>query len=188
MKWMSLTLRRPGRWWPRRASRWFPRGVAVYRMRLRVGTMLELQFTPFRGISPLALYEDWSTVAPAVQIWSLKELWMKKKNPVSQSADGPEHLAAVESELFSKLHPLVAHCAVVRYEDGDARKPGWITIKTLGSAWVVQVKDPDSAASFQATAASLDDALALASLMLEADQTPWEPDPWLLSQQKAKKK
>jgi hypothetical protein len=106
---------------------------------------------------------------------------MKKKTSPSAgpSKDGPRHLAAIESNVFTKLMGLVAHCCVTKYDDGDPRKPGWFTVKTMGSAWVVQVKDPDSAMSLSATGQTLDDALALADLLLTAEEAPWEPDPFL---------
>lgn len=102
--------------------------------------------------------------------------------------DGPKHLAAVESDVFGKLTSLIAHCAVTRYDDGDPRKTGWFTVKTMGSAWVVQVKDPDSGASFTATSNTLDDALALADLLLSSEEAPWEPDPFLKRLESGKKK
>lgn len=106
---------------------------------------------------------------------------MKKKTPASAAArpDGPSHLAAIESDVFSKCEHLVKHCCITRYDDGDARKPGWFTIKTMGSAWVVQVKDPDACLSLTATGQSLDDALCLADLLLGSEEAPWEPDPFL---------
>lgn len=91
------------------------------------------------------------------------------------------HAAALESNVFTKLHQLVAHCAVTRYDDGEPRRPGWFTVKTMGALWVVQVKDPDAAASLSATGATLDDALVLADLLLSAPDAPWEPDPFLAS-------
>jgi len=106
---------------------------------------------------------------------------MKRRTgaPAPTPGDGPKHLAAMESNVFDKLHNLVAHCAVTRYDDGDPRRPGWFTIKTMGSAWVVQVKEPDACLQMSATAQSLDDALALADLLLGAEEAPWEPDPFL---------
>lgn len=106
---------------------------------------------------------------------------MKKRSVPSGAGtpDGVKHLAAVESNVFSKLQALVAHCCVTKYDDGDPRKPGWFTIKTMGSAWVVQVKDPDACLQLQATAQSLDDALALADLLVGSEEAPWEPDSFL---------
>lgn len=104
------------------------------------------------------------------------------------SGEGPKHIAAVESNVFAKLPQLVAHCAVTQYDDGSPRKPGWFTVKTMGSAWVVQVKEPDTALSMQCTAQSLDDALCLADLLLGSDDAPWEPDAFLRRQDAPKKK
>lgn len=115
---------------------------------------------------------------------------MKKKSssPAPAPGDGPKHLASMESNVFAKLFNLVTHCAVTRYDDGDPRRPGWFTIKTLGSAWVVQIKDPDSCLQMTATAQSLDDALCLADLLLGGDEAPWEPDPFLKQQASKNKK
>lgn len=114
---------------------------------------------------------------------------MRKKTAAPQSGgnDGPRHLAAMESNVFAKLHNVVAHCAVTRYDDGDPRQPGWITVKTMGSAWIVQIKDPDSCMQMSCTAQSLDDALCLADLMLGAESAPWEPDPFLRAKKKGVK-
>jgi len=109
---------------------------------------------------------------------------MKRKNlsPAPEDNCAFKHLAAIETNLWAKLPNLVAHCCVTRYDDGEPRKPGWVTIKTMGSAWVVQLKDPDSCLQMSATAQSLDDALCLADLLLGAEQAPWEPDPFLKQQ------
>lgn len=109
---------------------------------------------------------------------------MKKKSVGATQAgsDRPCHLAAMESDILSKLPELVKHAAITKYDDGEPRKTGWWTVKTMGSAWVVQVKDPDAALSFSVMAQSLDDALQLADLMLASDEAPWEPDPFLKAQ------
>lgn len=106
---------------------------------------------------------------------------MRKKTlgAAAAKADGPSHLAAIESDVLCKCPELVKHCCVSRYDDGDPRKPGWFTVKTMGSAWVVQVKDPDAALSLTATGQTLDDALALAELLLGSEEAPWEQDPFL---------
>jgi len=112
---------------------------------------------------------------------------MKKKSLKSGEQDA-KHLAALESTVFSDLLPLIEHCAVTKYDDGDQRLPGWLTIKVQGAAWIVQVKDPDAAVSFQTVADTLDKALSTAALMLACDEAPWEPDPWLASKKKTGKK
>jgi len=109
---------------------------------------------------------------------------MKKK--MSKSAEGVKHLAAMETNLFAALMPLTEHMALRQYDDGEAREPGWITLKTQGAAWCVQVKDPDAAVSFTAVADTLDKALETAALLLGCDDAPWEMDRFL-AQQKAGK-
>lgn len=109
---------------------------------------------------------------------------MKKKAAASKAGSDARHLAAIETELFADLMPLVEHCAVTKYDDGDPRETGWVTIKTLGAAWVVQVKDPCSGNSFQFVSDRFDKALEGASLLLACDEAPWQPDAFL----KAKKK
>lgn len=104
---------------------------------------------------------------------------MKKRVPRAVGAEAPAHLAAVESNLFSRLMPLVAHCCETRYDDGTARTPGWWTLKTMGSAWIVEIKDPDTCSRLVVVQQSVDDALALASVLLESEEAPWEPDPWM---------
>lgn len=114
---------------------------------------------------------------------------MMKRRSVGAAAEGSKHthLAPVESDILSSCPNVIAHCAVTRYDDGTPRQPGWVTVKTMGSAWVLEAKDPDAAARVTATGDSLDNALALLELLLGAEEAPWESDPWL-RQRSAKSK
>ena len=105
-------------------------------------------------------------------------------SPAGDDGDRPQHLAALESNVFDKLFNLVSHCAISKYDDGSPRQPGWFTVKTMGSAWVVQVKEPDEGLSMSAVGQTLDDALVLADLLLGSDKAPWEPDRFLKAQGK----
>lgn len=116
--------------------------------------------------------------------WELPD--MRKKSSKAAESEG-NHLAPVETEYYRELLPLVEHCCCRKYDDGDPREVGWITIKTQGSAWVVQVKDPDSGCSFSAVGATLDKALETAALLLGCDEAPWEPDTWLMGRKRQKK-
>lgn len=107
---------------------------------------------------------------------------MKRKRQGEKAANLALHLAPLESNVFSAFHPLVAHCAVTQYDDGEPRRPGWITFKTMGSSWVLEAKDPDSCSRLVVVQTTLDDALALLSVLLESEEAPWEPDPWLMQQ------
>jgi len=104
---------------------------------------------------------------------------VKQKTAAAAAGDGAKHVAAMETTLLRDLMPIIEHCALVRYDDGQVRLPGWVTIKTLGAAWIVQVKDPDSANSFQFVAETIDRALEGAALLLACDDAPWQPDAFL---------
>lgn len=151
--------------------------------------VLTVQFRPWRGLccrSVRILGEDPNSrllVIPPPE-FSMKKV-LENSAAVACTA---AHLAAIDCTAFSQFPALVAHCCVVRYDDGDARQPGWFTVKTRGAAWIVQVKDPDSCCQLQATGNSLDDAMALAELLLSSDQAPWEPDLWLKRQNGKSKK
>jgi len=111
---------------------------------------------------------------------------MKRRIAKKEGGDA-RHLAPIETEVFRELLPLVEHMCIRKYDDGEMRAVGWITIKTEGHAWVVQVKDPDGACQIKVIGETLDAALRTAAVMLAADDCPWEPDGWL-SANKAKKK
>lgn len=172
-----------------RAVRYYDRGaqregVHVFKLLRRVVTW-ELLALRGWGVTIIRSYRgDVVTWQFPGYEWAGSVRSMKKKRQQAANHDA-QHLAAVESQLFQKLHPLIAHCAVTKYEDGDARKPGWWTLKTMGSAWVVEVKDPDTCMRLVVVQQTADEALMLASVLLESEEAPWEPDPWL-SQQAAK--
>lgn len=177
-KW-SLHRARPGRW--------LPRGRGQF-MVLSARWEFVLTFCFGKGI---CVTERWprhtrlgSVGGPPLQ-WEFPP--MKKRQPLAGPA-GAKHLAAMETEMFGNMLPLVEHCALRQYDDGEPREPGWITIKTQGAAWCVQVKDPDAACSFTAVAQSLDKAIETAALLLACDEAPWEPDAFLAAAKARKKK
>lgn len=169
-----------------RPRRWLGRDVACWVVQIGRAKVLLIGRRGF-GISAWSM-----TRADGVhRLWRdctyFGDLFVKKRKPRDAGADVPPHLAAVESDLFGRLLPLVAHCAETRYDDGTARTPGWWTVKTMGSAWVVEVKDPDTCSRLVVVQQTLDDALTLASVLLESDEAPWEPDPWMKAAQAKKK-
>lgn len=102
-----------------------------------------------------------------------------KKKLVGSGGPAPRHLAAMESALFTQHMALLEHMALTAYEDGDARQPGFITLRTLGSAWVFDVKDPDTGLSFRILDQQFDKGLDLVQLLLACDEAPWTKDPFL---------
>lgn len=186
-----------GKWWyvhchrwrlhGKRPSRWLPKGRGTFKV--GVGRFkFALDFCYGKGI----WVRERETAATCGTTCALVHYWPEpsmKKRIAKGALDGDvKHLAPVESNIFTNLMPLVEHCAIRRYDDGEQREPGWFTVKTQGSAWVVQVKDPDGAVSFSAVGQTLDNALETAALLLACDEAPWEPDRFLAGQKATGKK
>lgn len=123
-----------------------------------------------RALGPLPVDTSWTVYRRPL---------VKKKVAAAAAGGDARHLAAIETELLAGVLPLVEHCAVVRYDDGDPRETGWFTVKTLGAAWIIQVKDPDTGNSFQFVSDRLDKALEGAALLLACEEAPWQPDAFL---------
>lgn len=169
-----------------RPRRWIPKGKATFY--LRHGHRVYLLSSLHRkGICVIAMWDMCSAVGhldPPAYRWE----WPSMKKKLGKLDDKTvKHLAALESKYFEGLLPLIEHCAVRQYDDGDPRETGWVTIKTNGSAWMVQVKDPDSCTSFAAVGDSVDKALETAALLLSCDDAPWEHDRYLQDAKKRKK-
>jgi len=170
-----------------KVRRWMRHGTVEYRVRVRT-TWFVLRQVPWKGICVIAEHEPGAHGHPGEvpsRVWEYPSMAIKKRDAAKVEAI---HLAAVECKTFDGLMPLVEHMALRQYEDATPREPGWITIKTQGSAWVVQVKDPDSVSSFSAVAETLDKALETAALLLSCDDAPWELDRWLQDAAARKKK
>ncbi len=178
--------------WPlrlhrKRPRKWLPKGRSRYWLQLRDVTF-HLTARRWIGMCAIAAYRGGTPhVGSAAPIWRVEEPSMKKRGPKT-GVGGEKHLAALESRIFADMLPLVEHCALRQYDDGEARETGWITLKTQGAAWCVQVKDPDSACAFTAVAETLDKALETAALLLSCDDAPWEPDSFLAASKARKKK
>lgn len=112
---------------------------------------------------------------------------MKKKKAVGATPTA-KHLAPMETIILRDHLPILEHCAMTQYEDGDPRKPGWITLKTFGSTWQFEVKDPDTLQMMRVAAPTFDEAVVLLGLLLGSEDAPWEPDVWAQQQAKKSKK
>jgi hypothetical protein len=126
------------------------------------------------GINNLGVFIPWWEKLS----WYGDLLVIKRRQP---NATAPEvsHLAPVESNVLARCQALVSHCAATKFDDGTARTPGWFTIRTRGSAWEIEIKDPETCCRLVIIQQTLDDALALATCLLDAEDAPWETDQWL---------
>lgn len=178
-RWRSHGSFKPHRWL---SKNWEPFYLLVGDVRFDLTGKKWYGITCYSTTRKGGVFSHWDDV----EWWG--DLQMKKKKAKDTSAAPAAHLAAMESPLFAKIHSLVAHCAATAYDDGDPRQVGWWTVKTMGSAWVVEVKDPDTCARLVVVQQTLDDALTLAALLLDSEEAPWEPDPWLMASKAKKKK
>jgi len=174
---------RGNRWVRKRPCRWQPKGNFTFWV-LTKDVRFAICGKPFKGMCKVAAWSrpDGSRGRPELLLrrWGYPDMKrVKKEDRVSV-----KHLAPMETELFKEQLPLVEHTAMLQYEDGTSRQPGWFTIRTSGAAWVITVKDPDSASSFSVVAKTLDEAVGTASLLLACEEAPWEPDAWLAAQRR----
>lgn len=162
----------------RKRYRWLPGGTTRLGI-VRACFILECWYTRGRGLYPWRSWWSDQPDRPPV-IYPHPGDLMKKRTAAASPApgDGPRHLAPITNKSMKDFPNLIAHCCVTRYDDNDPRQPGWFTLKTQGSAWVVVLKEPDTACQMQCLGNTLDDALALAELLCGSDDAPWESDPW----------
>lgn len=168
--------RRPGRAPGRRRG---SLGNAWVRWRMALNGAIEIELAARRGCG----YLPWCVRRPDRVAWmfpgrSYDEVCgMKRKRQAVEQAGGVAS-AALNSKMLADVLPIVQHLAVRTYDDGAPRTPGTLMVKTVGSMWQMIAKDPDSKQQLLVLAASLDDALLLLSMLLEAEDAPWEPDPY----------
>lgn len=174
------------RW--RKRCRWLPKKSVRLLLKWRCFE-LEVWYTAGRGGYAWRLWRTDFPGRPPV-VFPLVSSAVKKRNVGSSTpaADAPSHLAPIATKSMASFPNLIMHCSVTKYDDGTPRQPGWWTLKTQGSAWVLVLKDPDTASQMQCLGNTLDDALALGELLCGSDDAPWEPDPWARRQGQGKKK
>lgn len=183
------TTRRIGWNPPRDRGRVCGRHPQVVHLVVRLDLVVVFGYLPFAGWYPVAIRDHVVAGRELHRYLSQKELVVKKRTPaLSNPESSAQHLAAMESAVFSKLHAIIKQCAITRYDDGDARTPGSCFISTQGSMWRVTVTEPDSCLKLTMMAQTLDDALAGITLALESESIPWELDAYAASRAKNKKK
>lgn len=172
--------------WPRKKPRrFYPRGTVYFQLKVGRATC-DLARYPYQGTYLVRVWEHCPLTPRPSLVWDGDEdIPVKRPNPKAVP-EGPQSTASLDTKLFTKLSPILEHCAVTRYDDGTSRQTGWITLRVLGTQWQVQVKDPATGLSFSTLAPSVDNALVLSASLLASPDCPWEEDPWLKGQKKKK--
>lgn len=152
------------------------------------GRMITLHFRPWAGICWRAIRKP-GDPRRGFLAWEVQRgrPEMKKKDMPKSVAEG-RHLAAMETDRFADMMPIVEHLAVTKYEDGDPRETGIIILKTNGVAYQAIIKDNDTGLCFTASGKSLDEAFETAALYLGTDSAPWEVDRYAKKGGQKKKK
>jgi len=173
---VRVLVRRPGRGPVRRrgslGNMW-----TQWQLVLNYGIRVELAAR--RGVG----YLPWCVRRPGQVAWMFpgrsydEVVSMKRKRQVSEQVGGVAS-ASLATKTMEACVPVLQHLAVRQYDDGAVRTPGSLLIRTVGSMWQCIAKDPDSRQQLLVLAASFDDAMLLLSMMLEAEDAPWEPDPY----------
>lgn len=176
---------RPG---GRRPSKWLPAAPCWFRIRLPNQRTLSLTWQPRVGIWLNAIWPRGDYFGRRAVVWPDMRAFVKKRAVRAEGVKPPKNIAPLETELLRDLLSIPEHCAVTAYDDDTSRRPGWVTIRTVGSAWQVEVKDPDTASRLVVTGPTLDEVLVLVDALLRAEEAPWEPDPWLAQAQARSKK
>lgn len=146
-----------------------------------------LSYVKFKGICVLGVSRAARAGAPYVTVRRME--WPSvKKRPAAGVAPSGRNLASLDPGPLAPVSPLVDHCALLQYDEGDPRKPGKFFVETQGTAWKVTVKDQDTCTQFTTVGATLWAALEAAALLLACDDAPWEPDVWALEKAKKNKK
>jgi hypothetical protein len=136
---------------------------------------LRISVWPYRGHCVTARFtKTWGLGAPDGALVAVYRRPSVKKVKLSERS-AVKHLAALESEYLSDVMPVVEQLALLQYDDGTVRQPGYLGVWTQGSAWVARVTDKDAEATLTAEGRTLDEALDLLGLLLGSEDAPWEP-------------
>lgn len=161
-------------WCGRRPRKWAPRGKFRFRL-LTADTCIVIDGLPFRGLFASEFRRKTWGRSPGDN-----DLLVRLRRPSVKRVKITErgrtrHLAALETEYFHDLFPIVEALAALQYDDGTPRQPGYLGVWVQGSSWVVRLTDKDAEAQLTCEGKSLDEALNLLSLLLGAEDAPWEP-------------
>lgn len=94
----------------------------------------------------------------------------------------PQSELSRESKLFARLPRLAEYLTRVSYDDGSPRVPSYYTLRNRGASFEVTVYDPDSGGRLPVNGATLDEAFLALEKLLGAEEAPWQPDKYLMSE------
>jgi hypothetical protein len=135
-----------------------------------------MSYVPFQGVFRQA---RWSRSVERNEAgygaeWTARRPSVRKVKLADRAS--VKHLAALETEALRDYMAVIEHLALLQYEDGTPRKGGFLMIWTEGSQWRVKLLDNDADAFLPCVGRTFDEALGTLTLMLGAEDAPWEPN------------
>lgn len=173
----------------KRPRRWASKSAFLLTV-IRVDREFLLWYRPGWGYRPGSVRRhggDWATLAtfPVVEVERMKR---RQPKVIPITPDMPMSVASLESKLLKAFPNVLAHCAVTRYDDGTARRPGQVQISVHGPMWQLRAKDYDGGCQLTCVALTFEDALAELELLLGSEDAPWEQDHYQTARGPGKKK
>jgi hypothetical protein len=170
-----VVLYRGNRWTGRRPRCWLPLGRCRFWVLTR-DHKVAIDAMPFRGLhrSEVRLRGMFPWEKPDALVWQQRRGSVKKVKLTERSS--VKHLAAMETEVFGAYLAVLEALALLQYDDGSPRQPGYLGVWTNGATWFARFNDKDADASLTAEGRTLDEALGVLALLLGADDAPWEPN------------
>ena len=160
-------------WCGTRPRAFRPNGMGLFGVLTQRGTFV-MRFLPFRGVAVASWLPPGTSwyggIAPsdrAFEVPSVKKVKFSDRSSV-------KHLAALESNAFGSMLPIIEALAVLVYEDGSPRSPGYLGLWSQGATWFARITDKDAGAQLTCEGRTLDEALRTLALLLTADDAPWE--------------
>lgn len=171
----------------RREPPWVGRGEKHFKIFFPKST-LHLTWRPWKGMYLLAR----TRTADGADLNNWADFWwrlceVKKRQPMLPGSL-PRNLAMLASQYFLNHPAVIEHCAIRQYDDGTPRETGFLLLKTVGPAWNITAKDPDTDTFLTAVGESIDGALDTLQLLLGSDNAPWEADTWARDRRSGKGK
>jgi len=166
---------RGNRWIGHRVCRTLPLGECSFWV-LTGTDFRRMSVKPFVGI---AHTETRALVGPQI-LSCCPIIWRQERPNVKKvklaKATAVKHVAALETEMFRDCLAICEFLAMLQYEDGSPRIPGYCGVWCQGATWVVRATDKDADATLTGTGRTLDEAVQLLALLLGAEDAPWEPN------------
>lgn len=112
--------------------------------------------------------------------YALEHCTMKRRNLSLKLV--PQSELSSESKLFGKMPRLTEYLTRVTYDDGEIRTPSYFTLRNRGASFEVTLYDPDSGGRLPVNGVTLDEVFFALEKLLGAEDAPWQPDRYLLSE------